>query len=98
MNICVRTILEKPEGLLEELGEFVWESAGEARAILEGPPPPLDALAPPCDEEGRPAAAEGGGCEFAEDAILARICSWLEIACCAWCGEKDEGLWGDWFW
>jgi hypothetical protein len=43
-----------------ELGEAVCDRAGEARAILAAPPPPLLAPTPPCDAVGRLAAEDGG--------------------------------------
>jgi hypothetical protein len=77
-----------------ELGEAVCDSEGEARASLdEAPPPPLLAPTPPCVAVVR-LAAEEGGWELDEDAILARDGSWPGGACCdCGCdGEKGDEL------
>jgi len=68
------------------------ESEGEARASL-GPPPPLFALTPPCDAEGKPAAEEAN-CGLLALMFLARAedSSWPACGCCAPCdaGKGDE--------
>jgi hypothetical protein len=97
-KIWVMTMLETdwPEGLevdwergfVAEAGVADCDAAGDAREILD-PPPPLVALGPPCVAK----PAEEGDWEAAEDAILAREGSWAEAACCACEGEKVAAAW-----